>query len=347
VRLFNYGSILAPIDVGAEFSGDNVIVTNGPEGLISGLFGVAMGGSNALVANEGAIDASFVGVTFQGGSNVGLVNSGTITAMALGVSIETVAGESKIVNLGTIGGFGAGINVATAAGLVTSIHNDGVIRGGAASDGTGAAIVSDSGSVALNNFGQIDGGIELAAADGNDFIVNHGVVRGAIALGAGNDIYDGAEGVQRFVFGEDGDDDLFGGDEDEIIDGGAGDDALSGGLGNDLLIGGTGADTFLFITAPDKKTNQETIDDFSSADGDKIALDRDIFTHLGKEGELRAKYFDIGKKPETKNDRIVYNDKKGVLLYAEKGSKTDKSDWVKFAKVDKGTDLDHSDILLI
>jgi Ca2+-binding RTX toxin-like protein len=299
------------------------------------------------VANEGAIDASFVGVTFQGGSNVGLVNSGTITAMALGVSIETVAGESKIVNLGTIGGFGAGINVATAAGLFTSIQNDGVIRGGAASDGTGAAIVSQSGSVTLTNFGQIDGGIELAALDGNDFIVNHGVVRGAIALGAGNDIYDGAEGVQGFIFGEDGDDGLFGGDEDEIIDGGAGDDALSGGLGNDLLIGGTGADTFLFITEPNKKTNQETIDDFSSADGDKIALDRDIFTHLGKEGELRAKYFDIGKKPENKNDRIVYNDKKGVLLYAEKGSKTDKADWVKFAKVDKGTDLDHSDILLL
>jgi hypothetical protein len=52
-------------------------------------------------------------------------------------------------------------------------------------------------------------------------------------------------------------------------------------------------------------------------------------------------------KPDTKHGHFACKEKAGVIFHAENGSKTDRSDWVKFAQVEKGLDLDHTHFLLV
>jgi Ca2+-binding RTX toxin-like protein len=118
------------------------------------------------------------------------------------------------------------------------------------------------------------------------------------------------------------------------IRGNAAANMLNGLLGNDTLFGGLGLDGFRFTTALDKKTNVDHIGDFSTTD-DTIFLDNAIFTKL-KEGVLKAKNFERGKKPGDKNDFIAYNKKNGVAIYDENGSK--KGGAVKFAVLDNSPD---------
>jgi Ca2+-binding RTX toxin-like protein len=62
---------------------------------------------------------------------------------------------------------------------------------------------------------------------------------------------------------------LHGGNDDDTLSGDNGDDVLIGGAGADILIGGAGADGFDFR---DATVETDRIEDFSSADGDKIDL---------------------------------------------------------------------------
>ena len=122
----------------------------------------------------------------------------------------------------------------------------------------------------------------------------------------------------------------------------AGDDTLAGGAGRDVLSGGDGADKFVFDATLNKKTNVDTIADFAS--DDTIVLDRDIFTKL-KLGALKDKAFHEGKKAHDGNDRIIYNDKNGKLIYDKNGDK-DGGGKV-FAKLVGAPDLDSADFLVI
>jgi Ca2+-binding RTX toxin-like protein len=346
LALANYGSIIAADDVGAEFSGDDIIALNGLGGLISGTAGITfLGTDRALVTNEGTINAYLTGVSFVG-TEFGLANGGTIAAAVIGVFVGTTSGRSEIVNDGTIAAIGAAIQVSTTAGLTTRIQNDGVIHGGTfEGEEEGGAILSTSGSVLLDNYGEIEGDIRLSG-DAVDYIANYGEIWSEIRLGEGNDIFQGAEGTQLFIFGEGGNDGLIGGFMDEFLDGGDGDDVLDGGLDNDVLTGGAGADQFVFTTVPNSRTNRDFITDFSAADGDKIHLDTEIYDHLGGAGTLQKKYFEVGNAPENKKDRIIYNEDTGTLTYAPKGSKSDKGDIVKFAQLDPGLDINHKDFVL-
>lgn len=93
-----------------------------------------------------------------------------------------------------------------------------------------------------------------------------------INAGDGNDIVDlsstryTATGIK--VDGGAGNDVLWGGAGADQLLGGSGNDTLLGAAGNDTLTGGAGTDSFLFAAG----SGQDTITDFSVADGDKVRL---------------------------------------------------------------------------
>lgn len=72
-------------------------------------------------------------------------------------------------------------------------------------------------------------------------MVNRGVIAGPINLGAGNDVYAGADGAGLVdgVF-------VDGGAGDDVIAAGLGADTIVGGLGVDRMTGGEGDDRFVF-----------------------------------------------------------------------------------------------------
>jgi Ca2+-binding RTX toxin-like protein len=127
------------------------------------------------------------------------------------------------------------------------------------------------------------------------------------------------------------------------LNGREGDDTLNGGGGKDTLTGGGGADKFVLDTALSKKANVDTITDFSTED--MIVLDNTIFSKLKIEGTLKAKAFFQGRKAHDGNDRIIYDDRNGALIYDKNGDK--KGGAVKIAVHEEGLDLSYADFLVI
>jgi Ca2+-binding RTX toxin-like protein len=350
VELANYGSIIGN-EEGVSFTAGGSVI-NGFGGIIVGdQFGVLITESDeedaSLVTNAGVIQAEYVAISVTGAGETFIQNEGTASGLYAGILLLT-SGSARIVNSGTLEGNYFALAVATVDGASTLIDNSGTIRQvGLISDLETGAIGVGGGPATLINTGKIIGLVEFTGVAAADLVDNRGDIDGDVLLGDGDDMFVGWTGTQGAVFGEEGEDFIVGGAKSDSLDGGADDDFLDGSNGNDVLTGGAGADDFWFTTYPNTRENRDIITDFSAADGDKIVLDRDIYKYIGKGSKLKNKYFDEGKKPETKYDRIIYNEKKGILFYAEEGSKTPKSQWKEFAKVDKGTDLDHLDFLLV
>jgi hypothetical protein len=131
--------------------------------------------------------------------------------------------------------------------------------------------------------------------------------------------------------------------------GGPGDDRLYGKDGKDVLTGGAGKDVFVFDTRPNKKTNLDTIRDYSVAD-DSIYLDNKYFKKLGKgsaakPGKLDKKFFKVSDKARDGNDYLVYDRKKGILFYDADGSGAGKA--VEIAKLAKNLKLAANDFFVI
>ena len=85
-----------------------------------------------------------------------------------------------------------------------------------------------------------------------------------------------------------------------------------------------GKDIFVFNTKPNKSANLDKIADFSVRN-DSIWLDNSVFKKLGKGSEanpvkLNKSFFTVGSGAKDKNDYVIYNSKKGVLLYDADGS---------------------------
>lgn len=127
----------------------------------------------------------------------------------------------------------------------------------------------------------------------------------------------------------------------DMLSGLGGDDTLDGGKGNDRLAGGDGADAFVF--ADKLKANVDKILDFE-AGIDTIVLDGKVFRKLAP-GPLAEESFVLGKKAGDRTDRLVYDDRKGLLLYDADGKGG--SDAVLICKLGKGTDLGAGDILVL
>ncbi len=173
--------------------------------------------------------------------------------------------------------------------------------------------------------------------DGNDTL-RGGSSSDTLYGGSGDDTIIGGRGNDQ-IFGDDGNDTLNGGRGNDTLNGGAGDDLLDGGRGNNKLTGGDGADSFQF-SFPNAFSR---VTDYGSED--MLLLAKSGFKGIGPTGTLKAKHFHVGNEAETKKQNILYDEDKGVLLYAKKGSAT--ADPVKFAKIGKGLDIDHTDFLVI
>jgi serralysin len=128
-----------------------------------------------------------------------------------------------------------------------------------------------------------------------------------------------------------------------LVVGNSGANALDGRLGNDTLTGGGGADRFTFSTAPNAKTNRDTITDFKHGT-DKIVLDNAVFTALTKTGALSAGNFAINASRDA-NDYIVYNTSSGALSYDADGNRAGAS--VQFASLKGVPGLTQTDFLVI
>lgn len=193
---------------------------------------------------------------------------------------------------------------------------------------------------------------------GNDEIVG--------GEGAGNDKYVGGKGVDTVIyksavkgikvdlkkgkgFGADIDKDklkqiegVLGGQGADVIKGDKGANVLDGFSGKDKLTGGAGKDAFVFSTALGKN-NVDTIKDFRPKD-DTIHLDDAVFAGLTI-GRLKANQFHIGSKAKDAQDRIIYDDRKGLLILDANGEK--KGGETVFARLDDDLAMTHKDFLIV
>jgi Ca2+-binding RTX toxin-like protein len=116
-----------------------------------------------------------------------------------------------------------------------------------------------------------DGSDQLHGDASNDWLYGGSSGDGLFG-GTGNDRLHGETGADT-LFGGDGNDQLFGGEGNDQVTGGAGNDRLDGSANNDTLTGGTGADVFVLKSGG----GDDTITDFSRAQGDRIVLDANLF----------------------------------------------------------------------
>lgn len=207
----------------------------------------------------------------------------------------------------------------------------------------------DSGSVAVTSIVKAAGTYSTK----DDVAIVSSVLKGNDKITGGNgvDYLTGFAGNDT-IFANKGNDILKGGTGDDKLDGGAGkdklygedgNDRLYGGLDKDFLHGGAGKDTFVFDTKLGS-TNIDTIDDFSVKD-DTIWLDDDIFTKVGKVGDLASGAFYVGTKAHDSSDRIVYDNKSGKLWYDADGHGTGAA--IQFAQLDPGLKLTAADFDII
>jgi Ca2+-binding RTX toxin-like protein len=115
---------------------------------------------------------------------------------------------------------------------------------------------------------------------------------------------------------------LTGGIGNDTLSGNAGADALRGQEGKDRLTGGPGNDRFIFDKAP-IAANVDTITDFANVVGsnnDCFQLENLVFSGLGAPGIMNAALFFAGPAAHDANDRIIYNQATGALLYDNNGN---------------------------
>lgn len=184
--------------------------------------------------------------------------------------------------------------------------------------------------------------------NGNDTIFGNG---GNDRLNGdnGNDRIFGGNGNDR-LNGANGNDLLVGGNGNDRLNGENGNDRLSGGEGNDHLRGGNGGDAFVFDTEPNRFTNRGKIADFDVRN-DSVYLDNAVFAELGSKGslgslaKLNKAFFTIGSAAKDANNHVIYDRKKGILLYDADGRDGEAA--VEFASVNKNLKMTAADFFVI
>ena len=228
VDLINAGHILGTDDqrngtVYADSTADDYSVTNLRRGVIDAGHG-----------NDGS------GVSLQTGE----VDGDTVTASVSNAG--TIRGRGDAVDGN---GIGDGVRIFSGQDGVTfdgGIQNTGLIEAASGNAAASAIRVEDGVSVTgqIVNRGTLRAeeiAIDATDAGGDVRVVNSGRIEGEVALGAGDDTFDGSR--SRF------DTEVDGGAGADVLKAGRGDDDLTGGLGDDVLSGGRGEDTARFDDA--------------------------------------------------------------------------------------------------
>ena len=159
-------------------------------------------------------------------------------------------------------------------------------------------------------------------------------------FGRGGDDFLLGRGGSDLLKGGPGNDGLYGGDGKDTLKGGGGDDRLGGGLGRDKLVGGPGDDSFAFGPEFARGDVDRIVKFKPGHDTIELYLDGIATNHQLEKGQ-----FHRGQSAHDGDDLVIYNKKSGSLLIDFDG--TGGAEQVKFAKVDPGLKLSHSDFDLM
>ena len=143
------------------------------------------------------------------------------------------------------------------------------------------------------------------------------------------------------VRGQGGNDTLDGGTGNDTLDGGTGNDILIGNRGNDTITGQAGRDRFRFLRSTDGVDN---ITDFNSSD-DTIEIRASSFGGGLNRGVLPNNRFVLGNSARDSNDRFIYNQNTGNLMYDADGVGGDTS--VVLAIFSNQAEIAANDIVII
>jgi Ca2+-binding RTX toxin-like protein len=222
-------------------------------------------------------------------------NSGTVTVTGgtSAVGLEMVGFNGDFLNTGLIVAHSAAHNAVGVAWTATIDPGFTWINVGAIDADVALRVspyVPETQLQTFTNNGMMNGAIDLGPGAGA--LVNKGVITGDVALGAGDDIYDGRGGALNgkldggagadtisggggpsYLRGGDGGDFITGGAGFDDINGNAGDDTITGGAnGNDWLLGGQGADSITGNLGADLIYGNMGDDTLAAGDGGSTLL---------------------------------------------------------------------------
>jgi len=170
------------LDAGIGLDGKNSEVWVAKTGLVHAAIGIEMGAFDQKVTNYGRIEGADSGIWAQ--SNGTIRNFGQIFAKEDGI----ITGGIHPVDIfngkdGRIVADNVAVHLNGSYGISSTLTNEGVIKGGAWA---------------------------FASAFGDEKVINHGVMKGLIHMGEGNDIFDNRGGkVDHEIYGQKGNDTLI------------------------------------------------------------------------------------------------------------------------------------------
>lgn len=311
--------------VAIRTDGQKAAITNLPTGAITSdsaaisVLGTAVLNNHGLIASAKAAAI----LVFSAGNKIVNHFGGAINGVG---GVYVGANKTIIENSGSLSGNvgvfvdinGGDFSVTnhTAGGIggmeigIIAMNKGKIVNGESGWIGGGVAAIrtEGNGQIDLDNRGVIRDKILLTSPNANDKIVNTGKINADVQLGPGNDTFVFAGGRQGTVFGE------------------------------------AGADRFSFKTELAPKKHVAKIGDFTPGE-DTFGVSKALFKKIGKEGPLKNKYFESGKKANDKDDRFLYNKKNGDLFYDQDGSGA-KHKPVLIAQIDKGLKLKAGDFIV-
>jgi Ca2+-binding RTX toxin-like protein len=246
---------------------ENIHVLIGETGVIdTNITGVALGGVNSSVVNQGVIhttDAQGHGIGSEGHDNL-LDNQGNITSF---IGISSIGDNNEVTNSGKIVAGYQGVLLNTMDGQHNSLLNTGTIKAGDPNN-VHYSVYGGGGDEHVVNAGRMVGDVYLQGGE-DTFISRGGTVTGLVYGGADDDTYvidrsnitlveNAGEGLDRvrssasYTLADNieqatltgkADIDLTGTQKGDLLYGNKGDNEILGGDGLDYITGNRGNDT--------------------------------------------------------------------------------------------------------